>query len=174
VAPLNPNSTKRYFYEYQNSQNKHVLMVRASEGATDADVDGDLALLMGDIGGNFVASVFTGATKADAGSDIALPFSSGAVGDSFGTGTAIKQYDATALTFVGRTPGGRRTKVSIFGFKNDLSEFRMTSAESSDVANAVGHLNSFGFSFIAIDSLTAVWNGYADIKANDHWVKKAR
>lgn len=174
MAPLDPNNTARYKYEYENAQNKHSLVIRAGAGATDSSMDADLATLMGHIGAGFSASTFTGASKAAAGSDLFFPFASGAVGDTFGSGAAIKQYDATSMTFVGRTPGGRRTRVSIFGFKGDLSEFRLTSAESSDVASAIDDLNSFGFSFIGIDGLTALWNEYADIKANDHWVKKSR
>lgn len=174
MASLPVNSTARWFFDYANAIATHTLMIRGTTGATDALIEDDLATLLGDIGGGFSTSTITGARKAAAGSDFAFPYASGAVGDSFGGLGATAENNAVGLTFVGRSPDGRRARFTLFGWAAPLSAYRLTTAEDGNILAAVNHLNAFGTSFASIGGLTAIWNGYADLKSNDHWVKEAR
>lgn len=174
MAPLPVNGTARWFFDYSNAVATHTLMIRGTTGATDALIEADLATLMGDIGVAFTQSTFIAARKSEAGSDLAFPYASGAVGDSFGSGVATAEQNAVGATFVGRSPGGRRARFTIFGWSALQSNYRLTSGESAIVVAAVNHLNAFGTSFASIEGLTAIWNQYIDIKPNDHWVKEAR
>lgn len=175
MAPLPPSNTQRWKYTYENAVNEHSVTFRTNAGATLGDVDAVAHQLFSVIGAGCSAFTVTGLEFADAGSDIFDPITgSSEVGDSFGSGTAIKQYDATAITFVGRAAGGRRARISLFGWKSDLSEFRLTAGESADVTSFVGTLNGVDSPIVAINAVGPVWHAYADIKANDHWVDKAR
>jgi hypothetical protein len=65
--------------------------------------------------------------------------------------------------------------MSFFGWPNALSNFRLTSGESVGVAAFVNAtLNAVATPLLTIGGTAPIWKPYADIKANDHWVKKAR
>jgi len=174
MAPLPVESTVRYFYDYTQSGFSHTLLIRGTTGATDASVDAALATLLGDIGGLFVGSVITAARKADLGSIFSFPFDSERISDEFGTGGSSSIANPRQVSFVGRSPGGRRVRFSLFGFGSNLTDYRLTTAESAAVLAAVNHLNAFGAEFCAIDGLTASWQGYANIGLNDYWIRQAR
>ena len=79
-----------------------------------------------------------------------------------------------ALNFVGRSSTGRRARWAIFGYKNAYSEFRLTSAESADIATVVDALDASPTRFLAIDGNLPTWYPYANVKAWDYWVGEAR
>lgn len=174
VAPLPVNNTKRYWYDYDQSGFTHTLEVRGSTGSTDATADAAVATILGDIGGLFVASVITAARKAAAGSNLSFPFTSARVGDNFGSGASNVTANPRQVSFVGRSPGGRRVRFSIFGFASNLVDYRLTTAESAAVLACVNHLNALGTDFVAIDGQTATWLGYANIGLNDYWLRQSR
>lgn len=175
MAPLNPNSTARLKVFYQNSQAEHTLLIRTSTILSANDAEVVLQNVLGDVGAAFSFSEITAVQFAAEGSDIFLDFTGTTlIGDNWGADPATEETNATGMTFVGRTQNGRRTKFTLFGYKNPLSEFRITAAESEPIENAVIELNTPSDGFLGIDGFPAVWKNYADIKANDHWVKEAR
>jgi hypothetical protein len=175
MAPLPPSSTDRFKYTYENAIAAHSVIIRVTDDAPTSVADAIASVLFNTIGAGCSASTVTAVETAGVGVDIFDPVSdSDLLGLDFGSGTAIKEYNATAITFVGRAPGGRRTRMSLFGFKGDLSEFRLTVAESSDVGTMVDALNDAENGLVAINGEKPVWKAYADIKANDHWVDKSR
>lgn len=176
MAPLSPSTTARWKYIYQNAVAQHTLTLRLTNDSVTADADAIMQALMSNIGISCSESTITGLEHAPASSDIFNPVAdSDLVGDSFGSGAAIKQYNATSITFVGRGSDARRARMSLFGWKADLSEFRITAAESPDVATFINAtLNAIATPLLTISGTAPVWKLYADIKANDHWVDKSR
>jgi len=175
MAPLNPNNTARLKVFYQNSQAEHSLIIRLITLGDAPEAEVKLQAILALLGVSFSASTITAVQIADEGSDIFLDYGATTlIGDNWGSDAATEESNATAMTFVGRSTVGRRAKFAIFGYKNALSEFRITGAEVPAVASAVTELNTTVGEFIAIDGTHAQWKNYVNIKAYDHWVDVAR
>lgn len=175
MAALPPESTDRWKYTYENAVAVHSITFRTLTGTALAAVDTILNTLVGNLGAGCSLSTITNLEFAGVGDTIFDPVAGSSMVDTtFGSGTAIKEFNATAATFVGRATGGRRSRISLFGWKSDVSEFRLTSAESSDVATVLVMLNNPATPLIAINGNPVTWHQYVDIKANDHWVDLSR
>jgi len=175
MAPLDPTSTARWKYTYQNAVSEHSITFRAVSGSTVAELDEIMQTLISWFGLHSVASTITGLDQALIGSDIFNPVAgSTLIGDSFGDTTANPSNNAVAATFIGRTTGGRRSRFSLFGWKEAVSDYRLTTAEDAGLTGVIAFLNDPDTPLLAIDGLAPVFKSYVDIKANDHWVDEAR
>jgi hypothetical protein len=175
MAALPESSTERYRYTYQNSHNVHTIMFRTVSGTPTADVDAVMQALMSNIGVTCIASTVLALDKAAIGSDIFNPVGDSVlVGDSFGSGAGTLAQDATFLGFVGRGDDGRRARFYLYGIGFDEPNFRLTAAESTGVATMLVTLNDPDVPLLTIGGSAPIWKGYANWKASDHWVKRAR
>lgn len=175
MAPLPESSTERWRYTYQNALNVHTLMFRIVSGTPTADVDAIMQALMSSVGIAMIASTITSLDKALLGSDIFNPVGDGVlVGDSFGSGVGTLLQDATAVGFVGRGDDGRRARFFLYGASFEDANFRLTTAESPAVVTMLVTLNDPDTPLLTIGGSAPIWKAYANIKANDHWVKRAR
>jgi hypothetical protein len=111
---------------------------------------------------------------APSGSNIFNPVTTGEEGNSWGSGAGADFNTPWAITFVGRSPGGRRVRWAIFGASTLSGNYRVNPADSVLVDAAIVALQGFGGNVLAIDGLTPVWYDYANIQVNDHWVKEIR
>jgi len=174
MAPLSPDNTKRIYYTYNNGINDHTVVIRLA-GATDiVQADALLGAVLAEIGVFFPETTITLVEESAMGSNIRIPVTSDRLGDSFGSGDATKDVDAQALTFVGKSGGGRLTRLSFFGYFGAISAYRLTGGENAAIADAVTALNTASLAGVAIDGQQVLWANYANIKPNDHWVKRAR
>ncbi len=174
MAPLSPDNTARVYYTYSNGINEHTMVLRIGVSDDFHDADTLMENLLSAIGGKFHASTFTVVEESAAGSNIRFPVASDRLGDLFGSGAATKDTDAQAATFVGKSSGGRLARLSIFGYKDVISAYRLTAGEDAAVASAIEVLNVADTAGKAIDGLDVLWKGYIDIKPNDHWVTESR
>lgn len=175
MAPLNPNNTDRLKVFYQNSQAEHIAMIRlvAQDGLAEAQTVFTAVTTALDVAYSF--SEVTAVQIALEGADIFLDVPGATlIGYTWGSDPATEESNATALTFVGRSSTGRRARFALFGYKNALSEYRLTSAESEGIEDSVAAMQGAADSFFAIDGNTPVWKTYANVKAYDHWVDVAR
>lgn len=174
MAPLPQYNTRRWYYTYENARNPHTLMLRGNADSTTADADAVVAAILSAIGNRFAASTIVKVEFSTNGENTRFLVDSDRLGDSFGTGSPTPAQDATELTFTGKSTGGRRVRLGIFGWMSDTGDFRQTSDEDSEVAAVVNLLNDAGNVPVGIDNFSAIWHSYANIKPNDHWVKKSR
>lgn len=175
MAPLPPESTKRFYYSYASAINPHTLVLRVPDAATTAEADLLVAALLTDIGANFPASTITSVEVSASGSNARFPIASDRLGDNFGSGTGSIEQDAIGIGFVGRSSGGRRARLFMFGWGGGLSSnYRISAAENAGVAAAINDLNDAAGDIVAIDGLEITWKAYANVKPNDHWVKAGR
>lgn len=175
MAPLNPWNTPRVFYHYANSRGAHTLTVRLeSPDGVLADADSLVDDVLTAVSGSLFATQILSVEQSASGSNLRLPAASSIVGNSYGSGEATVEGDATPLNFVGKSTGGRLVRFGIFGYAGSYSGFRVTSGENSQIAAGVAVLNAAEGAGAAIDGLHAIWKSYANVKPNDHWVKEAR
>lgn len=174
MAAIADTFSDSFFIDYTNSVASHTMLVRTELGGTLADLDTDVKAFVDALGTSVAGSLITAVRKRNAGTHISFPVASTLVGYSFGAGSVNPEQNAVALTFVGRTVEGVRARLSVFGYKGDLSAYRLTSGEFSGIGTAVAVLNGSETVFVAKDGLQARWAPYADVKANDYWVRRTR
>lgn len=82
------------------------------------------------------------------------------------------------LCFVGRSAGGRRAEISIYGITLAIPEnWRYSATLNTEIAGAVGVLNENGLYpavFQSIDGLRPLWYPYANVNFNSYWERRAR
>lgn len=175
MAPLPESSTKRVKYTYANAYHSHSITLRAVSTGSIADVDAIVSSLLTNIGIGCIASTITSVETALLGSNIFNPEpASTLVGTSFGSGSGDLSTDANGIGFVGRGSDGRRARIFLFGWKNGDSNFRQLPSENPNVATFVNVLNALPNALLTIGGTAPTWHLYANIKFNDHWVKRAR
>jgi len=175
MAALPANNTDRLFLHYQNAINSHTAMIRIAPGADIATVMDAFESILSTLTGAFVASAGTNADFQAAGDDFSVPVSAGDW-DTFtwGSGAAVITSDGVQFNFQGRSSGGHKSRLGVFGYKNDVSNWRLTEVEAAGVGTAVAVLQDTTGAFLAIDGLKPTWYGYANIKYNDYWVRQGR
>src|SRR5687767_7613133 len=137
MAPLPVTNTRRWKVSYDVGGFAHQFLVRLRDAAVPATVDSEVTTFLSAIGSLFWESEITGVQEAAEGSNLFFPIASGLVGDSWGSGANSIGNNPLQLNFVGRSPGGRRVRVGLFGYKGVFSEWKLTGSESTPVQDAV-------------------------------------
>ena len=174
MAPLPHNNTDIVYVDYQQGPRAHTFQVRVADVGNVASWESDITDLLDLTNSLIYAATITATRGQNSGSSISFPVPSTLVGTSFGTGTINAETVPFNLDFIGRSAGGRRVRLDIFGLKLGLSDYRLTAAENSDVAAMVAVLQGATDSFYAIDGTKAIWYPYADTGVNAYWQKKQR
>jgi len=172
MAPLAPNNTPRFRFHYTVVGHQHSVQVRSSAspsaiGVIMGNYFNSFGLTCADIAIDFV-------DWAPTGSDIFNPVTTGIEGVIYTGGVATADQAAWCFTFLGRTPGGRRVRMTQFGALAFTVNYRLGPGESPDIDNVIDTLKGAGGSILGIDGLTPIWKDYADSGVNDHWVKVLR
>jgi len=174
MAPLPVDTTARLKVTYNVGGFTHQFMVRLSLEYVLATAEGDIADWLGTQTSLFWASTITKVELAEQGSNLFFPYASGLSTVTWGSGANSIGNNPLQLNYVGRSAGGRRCRVGLFGYKGVFSEWKLTQAENTAVLNGVSALNTATDAFVAIDGLPPTWYPYADIGVNDYWVRQSR
>jgi len=175
MAALPANNTDRYFFHYGTAVHNHTMAIRTATGTPETSVITAVAALVFNATSLFAECVGINADIQLAGNTFSTPSSdTGWASMTWGSGTATVEQDSQCLNFQGRTFGGHKARLGIFGYKTTLSDYRLTESESAAIAACVVTLNFSTGVFIGIDGLPPNWYGYGNVKANDYWVRQAR
>lgn len=123
---------------------------------------------------NLYALTLDFAEFAPTGSDIFNIVTTGYEGVTWGLNVPPNEQKAWAFTFVGRTAGGHRSRITQFGAQTLGTDYRVISGELAFMTNVLGVLAGSSGVLLGIDNLPIVWKNYADVQVNDHWVKELR
>ena len=172
MAPLAPSNTARFRVHYTTVGQDHTAQFRS--GASPASFGSFYNAFASSLSAAIAPQSIDFIDWAPAGSDIFNPVTTGIEGNIYGVSSVVPQMAAWALTFVGRTSGGRRGRVAIFGVNDLGTNYRYTALESVVVDAAIAILVANTSFCLGIDGLPVVWHSYADVQVNDHWVKHLR
>lgn len=172
MAPLPPNNTARYKVFYTVSGHQHVMDIRslASPASFGADVGG----LLGTLSPMTYAITIDQVQFAASGSNVFNPVTSGIEGNVYGSGSGTVGETPYYINFVGRSTGGRRVRLAVFGQKALGGDYRYIAGENANIDAAVAVLQDPANSFKAIDGLKPIWKNYANAGVNAHWQKAVR
>jgi len=174
MAPLPIDTTARLKVTYNVGGFTHQFMVRLSLEYVLATAETEIASWLTSLTSLFWASTITKVELAEQGSNLFFPYASSLSTVIWGSGANSIGNNPLQLNFVGRSAGGRRSRVGLFGYKGVFSEWKLTSTENTAILNAVSALNSAVNAFVAIDGFPPTWYPYGDVGVNDYWVRQSR
>lgn len=174
MAPLPHNNTALYYIDYANGTLQHTAEVRFN-GAVSPSAFGTTMNQFFNTISPLLTTITINTIRFQAeGTNVSNPVTTGIEGNSYGTGTPNDLQTVSSINFVGRSPGGRRVRLELFGTNSAYSQGRVTETESSDVLDAVAQLNGSASTFLAIDGQNPVWYPYVNVSVNAYWQRKQR
>jgi len=174
LTALPASNTERYWLQYDMDGNLHKMQQRVPNNHPVASVVSAFDQFLSALVNDFWQIDIIGLERAVQGSDIRNPVTwTGAT--SYGLGAPSDISQAATLSFVGRSNGGHKNRVFMFGAKSiAFDDYRIGSGENTSVLNALTVLNGLPNGFLSIDGLKPVYKAYANLNVNQHWVKKLR
>lgn len=177
MAPLAYNNTGLVFVDYASCGEDHTMQLRYG---SDGSIEECLSLadtLFNAMDSSLQLVTIIGARQQAIHTNFSLPVTwTGAA--TYGSGVGDHYKSAWFADFVGRSSGGRRVRVAMFGLAADFDgtskDYRYSTTESVDVADAVAALEANPNACVAIDGLVASWHQYANIGQNAYWRNRIR
>jgi hypothetical protein len=176
MAALPESNTTRWWLDYTVSGQAHSMLMRTTTDKTAAQVS---TVFSGFFDLLDTASVYqidvTGMRKALVGSNVTLPQTY--LGTTqFGAGTAIgNDFRAKTFSFTGRDDTGHKIKLFVFGAITQADgDYRLQVGTDTHIDQVVDYLNALNGFWNTINEGHPVWNAYANVGFNDHWIKRAR
>jgi hypothetical protein len=172
MTALNPNNTPRFKFGYTGGLNDHTFELRSH--LSPAAIGAHVNLWLTALSPRMHAITLNTCQFAAAGSNIFNTVTCGFEGTVYGSGTPITQEAPNYIDFIGRSTGGRRTRITMFGVSGLGTDFRWAAGEDAAVDAAIALLVGFGSDLRAIDDIAPVWKPYANAGVNSHWTKATR
>jgi len=172
MAALPPESTARYRFTYTVTGFHHTGQIRSTMSPASFGVF--LTLLVDTLDPLMYASTIDSVEWAASGSNIFNAVITGAEGHGYGTGAGTPTEIPEYIDFLGRSTGGRRTRLTFFGIGVSAGDYRFQAGENADVDAAIAVLVGTGGSLLCVDGLTPVWKSYANTGFNSYWQKVVR
>lgn len=180
MAPLPVNNTARFWVDYRANGRAHTLMARYN-GSAEPDVSFVEGLDDWLIACNGLMPTdwqFIGWRYAVQGSDISVPYAG--VPTTFAGIRTPAAYEAPAfISFIGRSPGGRRVRLYLLGAGFDpaeaggqASDYRIYATENAAVDGAIDAL--IAWDPVAVDQQGANWKSYVNAGFNAYWQRTVR
>lgn len=180
MAPLPVNSTGRLILPYTANGHRHHAQFRyAAESAPSSDYLEGLDAFLTSLAGLMPSDwVFDDYLFIPMGTNVSIPL--GVAPSPVSGGVTPDTGKAPAyMDFVGRSPDGRRARVSFLGAGNSpdeegaaLSDYRWRATENSSVAAAIGFLIDVGV--VTISGEVPYWKSYVNLGYNAYWQKAVR
>lgn len=174
MAPLPPESTARYFVDYIQGTVEHTLMVRVGPSVALSEFDPVMMNVFSTLAPLVVTTLISGVRYAAIGQPFSNPVPSELAGDYFGTGAPTPEQMASYIDFVGRSPTGRRARLTFFGVDAGLSGFRYTPQEHAAIGTLVNTFNDALNIFLAIDGSKPTFKNYGNTGIHAYWTKELR
>lgn len=172
LGPLPPESTPRYRVHYTVIGKQHTFEIRSHDSPSFIGTFVQDFLTMLDA--LCFASVIDSVDFAADGSNVFNAVTTGAEAFTWGSGAGTIQEIPQYINFIGRTSGGRRVRLAVFGLGVSAVDYRFVATENADVDNARGVLVAAGGLLRGIDDLTPIWKTYANTGFNAYWQKAVR
>jgi len=174
LAPLPHNNTAIYYVDYSVDQREHTTEVRFDGAVSPAAFGASFGGLLTDNIANLNLITILGVRHQVQGSNVSNPVTTGIEGNTYGVGVTGPDNVPKFLNFIGRSSGGRRVRLMLFGFKGAISTWRFTTVENAGVSAGVARMNAASGLYLAIDAVEPLWYPYANIGYNAYWQRKAR
>lgn len=184
MAPLPPNSTRRFFLDYTTGRYQHTFQMRTANGITAAGADAVFADFVNAFLGLTCAGwAVLGGRVQEAGSNITLPANfplSQALSSPNVSDPLPENQEPRAVTYVGRgAVSGRRVRVAVYGLLgNTPNRYRYlaTGVPGDVTTDVLTALRDGGGNdcWLSIGGDVPYWLDYADVNYNSYWEAAVR
>jgi hypothetical protein len=99
---------------------------------------------------------------------------SGIEGNIYSSGAGAVSEAPHFYGFVGRSSGGRRWRLDVFGSRTLGDNYRLSPGENTDVDAAAAVLRDVDFGIVGIDDLPVNVYTYTNVGANAYWQRELR
>lgn len=172
LGPLPPSNTARFRVHYSIGSFSHTAEMRTTiSPAAFGTLFHQFLTALGPI---LAALVISFVEWAPAGSDVFNSVITGIEGNTYGSGGLSLLDVGNYYNFIGRSSGGRRNRLAIFGAINLGNDYRLVAGENAASDAAVAVLVGASINTLAIDGLPTVWKTYVNTGTNVHWQKAVR
>jgi len=168
LPALPPDNTARFRVNYTVGGHGHDFQVRStpvSPAALGTVVDLFLTALEPALNLMSIQTIEFAPSGSNVFNIVTTGIEGNVYGSGAGTGSAIPNY----VDFIGRSSGGRRVRLAVFGLKIDATDYRFLPGENAAVDDAIDVLQAATGSFLAIDGVKPQWYTYANAGVNYHW-----
>jgi hypothetical protein len=172
LAALPSDGTPRFKVFYTTVHKQHVMDLRSHESPASIGTIVDDFLTA--VGGAVRALTVDSVEFAPSGSGVFNPVTTGIEGNTYGTGAGDDSETAWFYGWVGRTSGGRRARIFLYGAGNQGHDYRFGRGESTSLDAATDVLVAAGTKLRAIDDLSPTWKNYINAGTSRHWIKRLR
>jgi len=176
MAPVNPNNTQRWWFEYFDGVNNHELMLRGDTDATTGDMISVFSDFITALDPVLHEITVIGGRYADQGSNISNPFTYDGAPTS-GTGELSEALAPREISYEGRSNDGRIVSYSMFGLLGTTSgNFRYAAGENAalDAARAVLVAAANAGVLVTISGGKPIFKTYINLNYNSYWERQAR
>lgn len=130
----------------------------------------DLATFLSALGNSHRLMTVNGARAQAYGTDISydIPWTGA---PTYGIGAGEAADSAQFYSFIGRSVGGRRVRVTLFGaiINRNNGVYRAPPGADAAFAAAIETLQNAEGTFLAIDAGRAIWKQYVNLGDNAYW-----
>lgn len=176
MAPLPPDTTGRIYVDYVVGGEGHTITARYPSTGDAVTALSTMAEVFAFLDGALYETTIEGARFSVAGSNVTNPITW--PGDpSYGTGSPPAGQQMKFISWVGKSPDGRRTRWEVFGISASIpSTWRLAQGINTSIDNARGHVADAGAeeSWCGISGLPYLVNPYTNFKYADHEIAKVR
>lgn len=175
MAPLPPNTTYRWFVDYRWQGGQHVMQFRTPAPLSDSDVATEIRGFLLAIAPALHTSWTTmQLRRSAAGSLLSFPVAMAAVVGTNTFSPTPLQYPRF-ISWVGRGPTGRRTRITVYGAEPSVSDdFRLTAGENAAIQAGVDYLQHADRTFVTIGGDEPIWAEYANAGYNAYYQRQRR
>jgi hypothetical protein len=174
VAALPPDNTARYKVFYTFAGNTHVVQVRATGVHSPSSFGTWFDGLMTELDNSLYPVTISKVEFAASGSNVFNTVVTGIESNTYGSGTPVGLLAPQFIGFQGRTSGGHKVRLSIYGIKPEENDYRFEPADNADVDDAITYLQTTSAFAKGIDGVTPNWYSYANTGFNAYWQRKNR
>ena len=173
MAPIAADNTPRTRFEYTVNGEQHDFQIRSNQSPTGEGSFVDTFLTA--LGPELYALTIGTVSHAVSGSSIFLPVTTGIEGNTYGSGAGVYEQKAWYVDFIGRSAGGRRWRLAVFGIRTLATDFRYVAGENANITAAIAALNGgAGLIPLGVDELSVTVYPYANAGVNAHWQRALR
>lgn len=176
MAPLPDNNTYRLFVIQQGTAGRHETVLRFGSAISQADAIARARAIVTAVLPLIHPTVsFIGAREQLAGSKVSFPVNWGTTLVGTSGETYADEERPQYISMTGRSPDGRRVRLTFFGFYGSMSgDYRAPTNESTAIGNFIANVRDGLPGLVTISGQVAVWNSYINLGRNAYYQRKLR
>lgn len=169
---LPPDNTARFKVFYTNVGHQHTAQVRGT--SSPATFGAQFDILLSALSPILYATTLDRVEFAPSGSNIFNPVTTGFEGNTYGAGAGSVAVAPYFVDFIGRSSGGRRVRMAIFGMTILGLDYKFQPGEDVNVDAAILVPQASAADWLAVDGIKPTWYSYANAGVNAYYQRKNR